>query len=420
LNRRALRFSAIIGAAAVSTLAIAPVFAAAAPVSQSTSNALTLSIAGNPASSGTVKAKNDGETQTKTGETNPVIGVLGNQSLLNEGVLAQSASASVDSDGNGTSAACGGLAGEGAIVVNVGGSDCITPGDPVGVSLANLDLTGALVIDPASAIGALAPLNAIGPALLAPLTSAISDALAPLGNTGLAGTLGAVYAHCTAAPGTASGSANIVDSTLTLSVAGNDIPLVKLPANPPPNTHVVTDLDVVLNTVIDALEVELTSVLGGALAPIIDPVVALFPTIKTQLISGLVGQVADALAPLEDNILDITLNKQTKSKGKIDITALDLQLLPAAAQFTGGSLIAAQIGHITCGPNGKVTNNTPSASPTPTPTETTGTPEVPTVVDSGLAGNGDHTARDILTATAALMLLAGTAGLIGYRRLLAK
>lgn len=416
MNRRALRFSAIIGAATVSTLAIAPVFAAVAPVSQSTSNAITLSIANNPASSGTVKATNDGDTQTKTGDSNPVIGVLGNQSLLNEGVLAQSASATVDSDGNGTSAACGGLAGEGAIVVNVGDSDCITPGDPVGVSLANLDLTGATIIDPSSAIGALSALNQIGPALLAPLTNAISSALAPLGNTGLAGTLGAVYAHCNAAPGTATGDANIVDSKLTLSVAGNDIDLVNLPANPPPNTHVVTDLDVVLDTVIDALKVDLNTTLNGLGAPInliLDPV-------QDALVDGVIAQVADALAPLEDNILDITLNKQTKSKGKIDVTALDLQLLPAAAQFTGGSLVAAQIGHVSCGPNSKVTDNTPSASPTPTPTETAGTPEVPTIVDSGLAGNGDHTARDILTATAALMLLAGTAGLIGYRRLLTK
>ena len=47
-------------------------------------------------------------------------------------------------------------------------------------------------------------------------------------------------------------------------------------------------------------------------------------------------------------------------------------------------------------------------------------PDIPTVVDSGLAGHADHTARNVLGATAALLLLAGTAGLAGYRRMLNK
>ncbi|MCZ4498749.1 MAG: hypothetical protein JWQ74_1302 [Marmoricola sp.] len=413
MNRRALRFGAIIGAATVSTLAIAPVFAAAAPVSQSTSNALTLSIAGSPISSGTVKATNDGKTETKTGETNPVVGVLGNQSLLNVGVLAQEASASVDGT-DGVSAACGGIAGEGASVVNVGNSNCLNAGKPVGLSIANLDLTGSTLIDPSSAIGALAALNPIAAQLLAPITSAISSALAPLGNTGLGGTLGAVYAHCTAKPGSAEGGANIVDSKLTLSLAGTDVDLVNLPANPPPNTHVLTDLDAVLNAVIDGLKVDLNTTLDGLGAPLN----AVLDAVQTNLVNTVVAQVADALAPLEDNILDITLNKQVKTSDTIDITALDLQLLPAAAQFTGSSLVAAQIGHISCGPNRTIANPTPT--PTPTPEPTPGPPKVPTIVDSGLSGSADHTARDVLAATAALMLLAGSAGLIGYRRLLTK
>lgn len=409
MNRRVLRFGAVMGAATVSMLAIAPVFAAA-PVSQATSNALTLSIAGSPISSGTVKATNDGTDESKTGETNPIAGVLGNQSLLNVGVLAQEAEAKVANNGDGKSAACGGVAGEGAgFAANVGDSNCLTPGDPVGLSIANLDLTGTTVIDPTSAIGGLSALNPYLADLLGPVTSAISDALAPLGNTGLGGTLGAVYAHCTAAPGTAEGAANIVDSKLTLSVAGTDIDLVNLPANPPPNTHVVTDLDAVLNAVLDGLKVDLNTTLDGLAAPL----ALVVDAVQTNLVDTLVAQVADALSPLEDNILDITLNKQTKTADTIDITALDLQLLPAAAQFTGSSLVAAQIGTVTCGPNGKV------AGPSPEPTDDP-TPEVPTVVDSGIGGPADNAARNILVATGALLALAGSAGLIGYRRMLVK
>lgn len=411
MNRRVLRYGAVMGAVTVSMLAIAPVFAAA-PVSQATSNALTLSIAGSPISSGTVKATNDGTDETKTGETNPVVGVLGNQSLLNVGVLAQEAEAKVAGNGDGVSAACGGVAGEGAgFGANVGDSNCLTPGDPVGLSIANLDLTGSTVIDPTSAIGGLSALNPFLAQLLGPVTSAISNALAPLGNTGLGGTLGAVYAHCTAAPGTAEGGANIVDSKLTLSVAGTDIDLVNLPANPPPNTHVVTDLDAVLNAVLDGVRVDLNTTLDGLAAPL----AAVVDAVQVNLVNTLVAQVADALAPLEDNILDITLNKQTRTADTIDITALDLQLLPAAAQFTGSSLIAAQIGHISCGPNGKKTANPPTDGPSDDPT-----PEVPTVVDSGVSGPAGNTARNVLVATGALMALAGTAGLIGYRRMLIK
>lgn len=412
MNRRVLRFGAIIGAATVSTLAIAPVFAAA-PVSQASSNALTLSIAGSPISSGTVKATNDGDTETKTGETNPVVGVLGGQSLLNVGVLAQEAQAKIAGNGDGTSAACGGVAGEGAgFAANIGDSNCLTPGNPVGVSIANLDLTGTEVIDPTSLLtGPLAALNPFLAQILGPLTSAISDALAPLGNTGLGGTLDAVYAHCTAAPGTAEGGASIANAKLTLSLAGTDVDLVNLPANPPPNTKVVTDLDVVLNTVLDGLQTDLESTLGGVLAPLGPAIEAL----QEPLITGVVGQVADALSPLEDNILDITLNKQTKTADTINITALDLQLLPAAAQFiNGNSLVAAEIGTVSCGPNGKKVSP-PTEEPTDEPT-----PEVPTVVDSGVSGPADNTARNVLAATAALMMMAGTAGLIGYRRMLTK
>lgn len=412
MNRRVLRFGAIMGTVTVSMLAIAPVFAAA-PVSQASSNALTLSIAGSPISSGTVKATNDGDTETKTGETNPLVGVLGNQSLLNVGVLAQEAQAKIAGNGDGTSAACGGVAGEGAgFAANVGDSNCLTPGDPVGLSIANLDLTGSTVIDPTSLLtGPLAPLNPFLAQILGPLTSAISSALAPLGNTGLGGTLDAVYAHCTAAPGTAEGGASIANAKLTLSLAGTDVDLVNLPANPPPNTHVLTDLDVVLNTVLDGLREDLDTTLTGVLAPLGAVIVAL----QDNLVDSVVAQVADALSPLEDNILDITLNKQTKTADTIKITALDLQLLPAAAQFTGSSLVAAEIGTVSCGPNGKKTANPPTDDPSDDPT-----PETPTVVDSGVAGQGGSTARNVLLATGALMAMAGTAGLIGYRRMLVK
>lgn len=417
MNRRVLRFGAIIGAAAVSTLAVAPVFAAA-PVAQASSNAITLDIAGTEGfGSGTVKATHDGTTESKTGESNPTVGVLGNQSLLNVGVLAQEATANTEANGDGTSAACGGVAGEGASVVAVGDSSCINPGDPVGINLANLDLTDIVTIDPLSALGPLAALNQpladILGAITAPLSGALSDALG--GNVGLTGGIGAVTAQCVAGPGTASGSATVADGQLSVTLPTLDpLVLLDLPVNPAPNTHLVTDLDQVVNAVLDGVAQELTSVLNGQLAAILDPVVLLIPTIKTQIVDAIVAPLADALAPLEDAVLDVTLNEQSKTADTINITALHLELLPAAADFIGAAAVDLKLGTVSCGPNGRyATPPTPTDDP-----ENPEEPEVPTVVDSGVGGNGSTTT--ILAATAALMALAGTAGLIGYRRSLVK
>ena len=94
MKRRVLRYAGILGATTVAALVVAPAFAATT-VSQSSARALNLNLAGNNITSGlgTVTATNDGTTESKTGPTDPPIGVLGNQGLLNLGVLVQEASA---------------------------------------------------------------------------------------------------------------------------------------------------------------------------------------------------------------------------------------------------------------------------------------------------------------------------------------
>ena len=405
MTKRLMRFGAI-GAAA--TLLFAPVVANSADpvVARADATALILGIAGNNFDTGVVAATNTGKGEVKTGEVTPPIGVLGNQDVLDIGVLVQDATAKVQNR-NGISEACSGVAGDGGQVATVGESNCITPGSPVGISLANLDLTQSILIDPASALGGLAPLNAIMPQLVGPLTNAISDGLAPLGATGLEGTLGAVEARCNARPGSATGEANIVDTALTLSIAGTSVPLVEFPANPPPNTKVLTNLDVVLNTVIDALRVDINNTLDGALAPlsaIIDP-------IQDQIVNELIAQIAPQLAPLEENILDVTLNKQTKpKKGAIEVTAIDLKLLPAASQFGQPPLVTAEIAKVSCGVNGRT-----AAPDNPDNPDNPDLPDVPTTVDSGVGGNGMLAPWTLLGMAAVT-----TAGVFGLRRLLVR
>ena len=66
---------------------------------------------------------------------------------------------------------------------------------------------------------------------------------------GLVSALKVLSAHCTAGPGTASGSAHIVDGAIRVSGGGQDITLLDLPVDPPPNTHLATNLSNVLDLI---------------------------------------------------------------------------------------------------------------------------------------------------------------------------
>ncbi|MFL6156598.1 MAG: hypothetical protein ACJ72D_10920 [Marmoricola sp.] len=408
-----LRVSAIAGAAAVSMLAIAPTFAAAAPVSQATASGLTLGILGNPLSTGTVKATNDGTTETKTGQVNPPISVLNSQSIVKAGVVAQEAKASVTGD-NGTSAACAGLAGQGATIAEVGDSSCLTGGNAVDLDLGNIDLTKVVVINPNSVLGPLSALNGLLGNLLAPVTTALSGALAntPLNGVGLSVGLGVTEARCTATPTALTGAANIGDIKVDLNLPApvGKINLVTLPIQPDhPNTpDVNVDLTSLTTPLLNAIQAQLSTALNGVL----DPANVLVKAVRDQILATVLPQLSSALAPLTTQILSLKLWQEDRTANTIDVKALQLKVLPALATAGVSSLASLDIGHVTCGPNGKRTVNPPTTTPTDGP------PDVPTVVDSGV--NGSNTARDVLTATAALMLLAGTAGLIGYRRMLTK
>lgn len=427
MNRRMLRFGAIIGAATVSTLAIAPAFAAAT-VSQATAQSLTLNIAGNSVIAQETAASNDGTSQTVTdNSTVPTLAdLLPANNLLGAGVAPQAAVAKPD----GTSYACAGIAGTGGGIVTVGNSSCNLNGEPLTIDLAHLDL-GNVILGTDSALGAalagpLAPiLDPLGTTLNQVVT-ALSAGLAgtPLGEIGIGGSLSAIEGSCQADPDAATGDARLVDSSggsnatpisATLPGVADPIVLLNLPANPPPNTSVFLDTSVVTQSLIDALTVELNTAVQGALAGI--GLGVLLQQVQDQVVTVLVTNLQPLLDAINDNLLNIVLNKQVSSDGgkKIEVTALTIDVLPAAAQFAGSSLISGEIGKVTCGPNARPIVTPPSTTPTP-PDNT----KPPTVVDAGVAGQADHTARDVLTATAALMLLAGTAGLIGYRRMLTK
>ncbi|MEO7351983.1 MAG: hypothetical protein ABIR34_03270 [Marmoricola sp.] len=382
---------------------------AAAPVARSGANAITVAVAGNQNGSGDTTATNDGTTETKTGDATPPASVL-QGGPVNAGALAQEATAK----SNGESAACAGVAGNGGSVAQLGDSSCLDPGEAVNASLGSLDLSGLVVADPASA---LAPINAITQPVIdaaAPLITQVIEATGgQFDDLGLTAGFGLVEGRCTASPGTADGSATLTDAAITLSVPGKTLTLLDLPLHPKANTHYATDLSDVLDLIADGVETDLNNSFDGQAAP----AKALLAPFREQIIANVRSQVEENLAPLEQNLLDITLNRQIRTDGAIKVRALDLEVLPVLQDQLDASLASLQIGNAACGPSGR------SAAPAAVapPAKASG---LPRAVSAGYGSmpaeysspeSGDSSTSTIALAAFAVLVSLG-AGLATIRR----
>jgi len=412
--RRHLRLvTAAVGAATVSLVAVAPV-TAAAPVARADASAVTIALAGNANGSGTVTATNDGSREQKTGEAAPPVGVLGGeQTLIQSGALAQEATAAK----TGRSAACAGLAGAGGSVVRIGETNCLDAGNgSVDLSAGTLDLSGSTLINKDSALGEIpsGPFDEVLGEVTSSLSDGLSDASAELAALGLRGNLDAISAHCQAGPGTASGDSDFAGVNLALDVPGRDpVVLQQLNAKYPPNTDVFIDIDKAVDEILEAVEDDLEESLDGAFAPLAEEVVA---PVREAVVSNVLSQVAGQLKPLSDNLLKLTLNKQDRTgRERIEVTALDLSVLPAAREQVGGPLVAAQIGNADCGPNGRTAAARPQAAPPKAKGLPTGVSAGYATAPGGNQEGDDHTTAIALGAFA-LLLTAG-AGFVTVRRL---
>lgn len=434
-----LRCGAVIGAASLTALTTAPALAAD-PASQASARSLQITVAGQSAASQVVTATNhDGVQEKNDASTVPAIaGLLPGNNVLGAGVAPQDARANQD----GTSYACAGIAGTGGGIVRTGHTSCALDGAPLTLTLGKIDL-GTVALDPASALGAA--LTEVGrpldsgldtlistaqSALVAPVTKAVSGTPLALA---LGGTLSAIEATCSATPAGATGAARLVDShggsartPITATVAGRTVTLLDLPANPPANTHLVAKLDTVTATLVSALKTELAdSTIGAALQPLVGPLSTTLDALQSAVVTQLVKQLQPLLEPLQQNVLDITLNRQVRAEGgrKIDVTALDLHVLPAAAAFTGSSLVSGQVGEVTCGPNAgrKVARPQAAAAPSgDTGGGGGGAAGVPTAVDAGVSAPAQRgsVGRDLALGGLVAVGAVGTALL--YRRLAAR
>ena len=144
-------------------------------------------------------------------------------------------------------------------------------------------------------------------------------------------------------------------------------------------------------------------------------------TLQKQVIDTASAQLQANLGPLEENLLDITLNQQVHpTPHSIKVRALNVDLLPAAkSQLSGHPLANLQIGNAACAPVATAAvlgaqANRPAARTSPHL-------RTPTGVSSGLESVPASQDHGIARSTWALVALGGLgligAGLVAARRL---
>lgn len=416
--RRSTRVVAVGMAAGFVVTSTAP--GQAATVAQGDASAIRATIGGQTQDSGTVVARHDGSRLTKTGATNPPVAVLGAQDAVAFGVLAQDAIARP----NGSSAACSGVAGDGGSVVRVGNSYCLTPGDNVTLTLAQLDLS--TILDPDNAPSDFGPiLSPLGDAAAqltdqidAAIGDGISQAQEQIGNPGILANVGAIQSQCTADRAGARGASQLTDVRVYLEGGKfDDVNLIDVPVNPPPNTRLATDLEVIADQILASLRLNISDQL--------EPINALTDDIRKEIVDQAVQPVADQLGPLEDNVLDVVLNKQVRGDREITVTALDANVLPAAKQFGAPTLANLEVARSHCVSAERTSVAQPVSNPAPPKAEPAPpAPKpapIPRTVTSGVerASADARPQRDddlVGRLLLCLVIAAGLAGAVAGRR----
>lgn len=403
---RTSRTLVVSGLAALAVLAPSP--AMAADGARGEASALRISVGGQeePQGTGTVVATNDGTGEEKTGPVDPPVSVLTGQPFVDLGVLAQDAAA----DDDGTSEACSGVAGDGGSVIEIGESGCLEPGDNIALGLSALDLSGLLETEAIEGTGSLATLlGALGAdqltAVVAELNQGLAQVTGQSGDAGLYVDADAVQAFCTADGSTAEGTTLLANAGLRVAIPGvgpaEGTVIEGFAPEPDPNTRVLTDLQEVYDLLVDELEASLSDNLDDITDPLITTVL---DPLEDQVIDEALAQLEPALQALEQNLVEIVLNKQETSQGgkRIDVTGVFVRLLPAAeAAGAPAPLAQVEIANVGCGPMA-------AAAGGGTTTDDEGNP-VPTTVNAGAdsAPTGDAGNVGLAALLASVLALLG-------------
>jgi hypothetical protein len=403
-----LRFASVVGAATLGAIAAAP--ALAATDNQAGANAVFISIAGNGQGTGNATASYSNGKETTAGTSQPAFPDPTGQKFITGGVLAQEATAKP-----GFSAACSGLAGDGGSVLSIGDSSCLQPGNLVTGSFGSFDPStlipdgSSIPIDqlPAPIQDPLSQLTGGAQALSDAIDGALSQAKQQFGDGGLVANLDVVEGRCTAGDGGPTGTSTLTDASLTFNIPGQEpITVLTLPVHPKPNTHLFTNLSDVMNAILDGVDADLTDSLQGNASPLKQ----LTAQVRSQIVTQVHTQLESQLAPLEQNLLDITLNQQVHpTPDSIKVRALDVQVLPAAkSQLDGNSLVNLQVGNAACAPVARVAVAAPAA-------QVAAPQSLPTAVSAGLATAPQDDRNSGVALAALVMLLSGGTALVVIR-----
>lgn len=345
------RGAAVAAAVALVGLTAAP--ATAASVSQASSSAVSVDLAGTAhVDSGTFEATYDGNKTQTSGTSKPGLGVLTGQTLISGGVLRQEADATTK-NGKSYSEACAGLVGDGTGTVGVGSGTCLGGNGTVTLDLGNLDLDQLRPAKSALFQGwddkVANQVSSVRGPIAKAFDSAVAKATGAAGRPSLNIDLRAAESSCATLGQSSAADARIENGTayVTLPVNGKVVPLVSLPAHPEANHKVVANLGPLVAGIVSAVRTELLKTLGKVLSPAL----ALNQKVLNQVTDQLLGRVRDAFAPLQENVLSLTLNKQDTTKKGIEATAIDLNVLPAAANVLKTHIAHVAIGQSICGPN---------------------------------------------------------------------
>lgn len=390
----------ILGAAALSTalvgLCAAPGSAATAGSAEAT--ALEAVIGGTAAGAGSYTAANSGDGEQTNGRNQPVVPpLLTQQGALTAGTLFQDATARDD----GSTAACAGLAGEGATLVQVGeGTSCFRDAGNASLSLAEVDLGGLTADLPPELRDALGP-------LADPLQQQLDQVVGQLPGGGVYVDLTGIESQCKATP--ARGDSTFADVRVRGRFGDQDIDVLSLRNRYAPNTTLPVDLQAFYDRVLADVETALTNGLDGQTGPLAE----LPAQLRNQAIQDALAQIGSQLQPLADNAITLTLNKQERGDRSITVTAVDLEVLPAANGPIGGQALALDLGRVTCSAR-TLAEPAPTPQPKPKP-KPRPAPHYPTHVPAGQAGEPDDEGwLGLLGVTGIVVLAAG--GLQAARR----
>jgi hypothetical protein len=224
-------------------------------------------------------------------------------------------------------------------------------------------------------------------AVIAPLTTALQKAIPVSAN------IGAVTSECTAVPGDASGSTTVAGLNIVVDLGAGGTITVPVALSTSKNAALIGSVapQQLVDGLLKGLKDTLTISLNSALAPI----AGLLGNVQTSIIDPILAQIGPALLdPVGKALTPIltgTVNKETKTAGTVEETALSLKVL--------GKVATLDLARTKCGPNSTLTTSDDQVADQPSDQADTDQTDTDTQADADAAADSDAQADADVTTT---------------------